>query len=919
MKEPDSQRLERTRRLAEAVARVFCVRLKKTARRVGIIFQTGLVLLVVVGGLQLQWWGPPKKASAATGSYIEDFATTTYKDTTNTTAAWYGNGMVEVAATTTYTYGRWQNPNSGAMYGEDISCPSTNTCYIAANGATILKTTDGGSTWIVKHDTGTNFGILYGSGAVPGFYSIFAVNSNTVYAAGRLSSFSTSTVEIIVKTTDGGENWQQIYSGTGGYYLEDITCVDANNCFVAGGKEDDASKIVLTTSNGGSSWTNESLPAGSYDLYGITAFNDGASATIHAVGTGGKIIKGQGSAPPYTWVNRTTGTTINLYAVDCTTVFHCYAGGGSTAISTTVLRRSVNGGTSWSAVTHGYTAGYPVRIIDCSPNTTSTCWAISGVGSDGIRKSTNAGANWSAVSPAGGGFDDTYSNGLSVVSDTEAYGVAGVNGSGQADTVKTTDGTNWTDVDSNCCSSFSNAFLGVDMFDATTGWAVGWGQSVYKTTDGSTWSDVNFDGNSMRAVDFVTASVGWFVAVGGVVKKSADGGSSWTAQTCGGTCSLYNLNDIKMWNANVGYLVGEGGQVRYTTDGGASGWTAITPAPIMNSTDHYWNAVWVVNTTTVYVAGYRNAAVNGTIVKTTNSGTSWTSQLALGDSTIFRDISCLDAVGEKCWALTHLGLVYKTTNGGSSWSNVGDLAVGGTYRGRILFLSANNGFAVLAQYLFFTRDGGTTWTFASYSESEWEAIDNVRNNIWAVGGSGVIDKVVANYASSSIAQSTTIDTASGNITCADVSYTSDEPGSTSITLEMSNDGGSNWVTASGPPCTGASAMVFNFATTGSDLRWRATLTSGSPVSASLTEMTVTYSSNTAPNQPTNSTPPDAATATTLTPPLTSSAFSDPAPGATHGTSKWLIYNGAALVEDTGDSAVDLTSHIAPTLTQGTTS
>src|SRR3989344_1063218 len=279
MKEPDSQRLERTRRLAEAVARVFCVRLKKTARRVGIIFQTGLVLTVLITSLGLQRWATAP-AQAGNTTFTESFATTTYKDTTNTTANWFGNGTVTDAPSSTFTYGRWQYPNTGRMSAYDISCASSSVCYIAANGATILKTTDSGSTWVVKHDSARNFGITYGSGAVPGFEAIVAVSSNVVYAAGNISSATSSTRPIVVKTTDGGENWKQVYVSTANQYIEDIDCADANNCFWAGGERSNAGKYLYVTTDGGVSWSKQTLPSGSYDLYGIGYYNDGTSSTI---------------------------------------------------------------------------------------------------------------------------------------------------------------------------------------------------------------------------------------------------------------------------------------------------------------------------------------------------------------------------------------------------------------------------------------------------------------------------------------------------------------------------------------------------------------------------------------------------------------------------------------------------------------
>lgn len=892
------------RRRARSFAGFDILAILARAGRTSAVFPVVLILVVAFTSFGIERWSSIRIADAASTTFTEDFATTTYKDTANTTAAWYGNGLVEVGATTTFSYGRWQNPNSGGTYPEEISCADSNTCYMAGNYGTVLKTTDGGSTWVVKHDAGTNW---ENWGLVPGLNTVWAVNTNTVYAGGRIGGPSTTTQEIVIKTTDGGENWKQVYQGTAGLYIYDLTCVDANNCIAVGGNGSGTGGFALTTSNGGSSWTSETLSAFD-DLYGVTAFNDGASTTIHAVGFGGRIIKGQGSAPPYTWVNRTSGTTLILYAVECTTVFHCLAGGGSGGSLT--MSRSVDGGTSWSAVTHGYIGSTNIEVIDCSPSTTSTCWALGSDVFEGVRKSTDGGATWAAVSPAGGGLDSNSAEGLSVVSDTVAYAVSGVNGTGFAEMIKTTDGTNWTDVDSNFAFiGGGEGFLAAEFLDTSTGWAGGWQGRMYKTTNGGTsWSQVHNEGSYIEGIDFVDSNTGWFVSRFGVVRKSTDGGSNWSTQTCDGVCSTSDpLRDIQMWNANTGYFAGNYGQVRYTTNGGTT-WAAVTSTAFMNDTNNNWWSVWVVSTSTAYVAGWMSAALNGSIVKTTNSGASWTLSLDLGAGTnAFRDVSCLDSAGEKCWALTSAGQVYKTTNGGSSWTNVSNLADSGTYIGNILFLSENIGFTAIGTSFFFSRDGGSTWTRAQYNENQWERIENVRNNIWLVGEYATVDKVVSNYASSSIAQSATVDTTSFNITCANATVTSSTPTGTSATFQMSNDGGTTWTNAGGATCASGTGMNYNFASTGSDLRWRSTLTSGSPVTASLTGVSVIYSFNTAPNTPSNSSPAAGATNVLLTPNLTSSDFSDPDAGDTHASSHWVITGPSGTALDTGASSTSKTT------------
>lgn len=858
------------------------------------------------------WYARP--GFAATSTFTEDFSATTYKDTTNTTADWYGFGTAGLSATGTFTKGQWQNPKYGQMYMEGISCVDSNTCFMGGNGATVMKTTDGGSTWRLKHDVGTNMGgLVYSSGAVPGIYAIEAVNSSVVYASGRLSSGASSTRGFVIKTEDGGDTWNMVYSETTGKYLYDVDCIDVNTCFVAGGNGSLSGKVVLSTTNGGTNWTSETMPAGTYDLYSVSAYNDGASTTIHAVGGGsstGTILKGQGSSS-FTWIYETSTSTQYFTNVKCTDIGNCIATGGFGQSLPMALFVTHDGGTTW--LQKGSPAASSIDALDCAPNATSTCWAGGSAyaGNTYMMKSTDGGNSWSSVAswPANDRILDVYA-----ISDTVAYAGGGVNGTDDPSVVKTTNGTSWSDVWTNCCTN--SDFRDIDMISSTTGWTVGSGGYIVKTTDGSTWADILNDGTSMNGVQFIDSSNGWFVGNGGVVKKSSNGGTSFSTQTCAG-CNAGHLQEIHMFNANTGYLVGTGGQVRYTTDGGSTGWTAVTST--LNNTTNSWYAVWTVSTTTAYIGGSASSS-RGVIYKTTDSGTTWNLQKDIGASTIIASIFCLDSSGTQCWLLnSNGGEVYKTTDG-SSWSQVSILgSSGGSGLGEIKFLSSNIGLAAHSTQFFWSRNGGATWSTSSYASENWQAFDIVNDEIWMAGTNESIDYITSTNASSSLARSVAIDSTSGDILCANATVTSSTPGSSSIILEMSNNGGTTWAVASSTNCGGGTGTNFNFSTSGSDLRWRATFNSGSLPTIDM--ITFLYSTNDAPNTPTNSSPANGATGVLTGPTLTSSAFSDNNSGDTHTTSQWVIADGSglgAVIQNTGASSTDLTSHTVTGLTSGTT-
>lgn len=66
-----------------------------------------------------------------------------------------------------------------------------------------------------------------------------------------------------------------------------------------------------------------------------------------------------------------------------------------------------------------------------------------------------------------------------------------------------------------------------------------------------------------------------------------------------------------------------------------------------------------------------------------------------------------------------------------------------------------------------------------------------------------------------------------------------------------------------------------------------------------------------PVTPTNSSPSNGATVSTLTPTLTASAFTDGTAGRTQKAAEWLVYSGSTLVYDSGTDTTDLTSITIP--------
>jgi len=101
--------------------------------------------------------------------------------------------LISVLAFTQWT---WQNPLPQGNILTSVFFTDLNHGCAVGEAGTIIKTTDGGTTWTLQN-----------SGTTLRLTSVAFINSNTGYAVGIFG--------IIIKTTDGGNTWNQINSGTG--------------------------------------------------------------------------------------------------------------------------------------------------------------------------------------------------------------------------------------------------------------------------------------------------------------------------------------------------------------------------------------------------------------------------------------------------------------------------------------------------------------------------------------------------------------------------------------------------------------------------------------------------------------------------------------------------------------------------------
>ena len=287
---------------------------------------------------------------------------------------------------------------------------------------------------------------------------------------------------------------------------------------------------------------------------------------------------------------------------------------------------------------------------------------------------------------------------------------------------------------------------------------------------------------NLNDVCFVDTLHGWAIGDSATIIATSDGGATWRRQRS--PVSSLDFNKVCFVNKNVGYLVGENGIILSTRDGGIN-WLLNTSGVDFSLTD-----LAFVNEDTGWVVGsdVNNSRKKSIILNTQNGGNSWGKQLETYSSNFltsrlfhaiaFRD----DKIG---WALASdyvdnfsLTYIYQTTNAGENWNIIsivdsplfemriasadtiwaGGFVFAQSYDGGVnwhytggnyafgfvwdfLALDGKRGW-VGARSLLFTEDGMRTWADVLPDKIfPLHAIaSGGKNNLWAVGESGIIAK-----------------------------------------------------------------------------------------------------------------------------------------------------------------------------------
>ncbi len=359
--------------------------------------------------------------------------------------------------------------------------------------AKLAVTNNGGKDWIVKDDLNTYM-------------------PNTILFYDSLNGLVAGSGGVIVKTTDGGRNWESIIKSATAYNADlwDIIFIDDSTGWICGGegiRSNDG--IILKTTNGGSNWVKKFKAINKGPLRSISFFDE---QNGFAVGGDSTILKTTDGGISWSSINKGIE---NWYDVDFSNYPIGWIIGNSNTYIHGRLIKTTDGGKTWNDVTSlTFSAGFP-EIQFTSKN---VGWiktdAPDSTGYTRLYKTTDSGINWLPVLSSE--RDDLYS----------------------------------MDFISNEIGWISTEFYPGLIFHTTNG--------------GGSWETYNTPG-ALLSISFVDSLTGWGTALGNRdMYKTTDGGKTWIPQHA---YSTY-LNKIKFINNNHGFAIGFYGAILSTTTSG---------------------------------------------------------------------------------------------------------------------------------------------------------------------------------------------------------------------------------------------------------------------------------------------------------------------------------------------------------------
>lgn len=575
---------------------------------------------------------------------------------------------------------KWLHPKPQGNNLTSCRTWSPGIIYASGWGGVFIKTTDSGETWYINHNAGkeTDY-ITHSRGNI---FDMHFFNMNTGIVCGEGG---------MMKTTNAGESFDSIpgtYTGVIGKWYN-LFFLNNNTGYSVGQNNNGIPKLFAKTTDGGNTWIfNNTIPQGIY--YDVYTPND---TIILASSILGNIRRSSDGGVSWSVVNiGNTDVLKRLNFLNRDTGFVC---GSSGTVSMTT-----NAGLDWAPINSGLPSS-EFRDIDLRVNSLVKEIYVTG-DPYYIYKTTNFGISWDTVGfwgigqQYGGLYNSTYLAGGDSLVTVGNYGainkrINSLNTIFYSDFVKTGNG-NCTDLWVE--NSYGNMWtVGAPSIPGST-----FDQIIYSSNGGLTWS-VQPTGNtssSLSSICMLNSSTGYTAGTNGTVLKTINGGLNWVEFPA---VSGNNIFKIEFVEVNTGWVFGAAGSIFKTTSGGLN-WEEQSSG----ETNKIYSCD-MLDANTGWFVGWGDGTDTSIIRKTTNGGTNWIKQNSnTGLQSIF-DIKMLDYnTGYLCGTM----VVRKTTNGGENWNSVA-VPVQPFQFQSIDFINSLIGALYNRDYVIITTNGGNSW------------------------------------------------------------------------------------------------------------------------------------------------------------------------------------------------------------------
>jgi photosystem II stability/assembly factor-like uncharacterized protein len=258
----------------------------------------------------------------------------------------------------------WVTQSSGTS--DNLRCIQfldANTGYAVSFYEKLLKTTNGGTNWQVINLT-------------------LGGNEQTIFFINSLTGWAGTFNGKIAKTTDGGVTWTIQYTASSP--VEAIEFANSQTGYAAC-----QSGTGLKTTNGGTTWS-QVTPVISY-CYGLDVLNEN---TVYVCGGSSNIFFSSDGGANWTMQN-SGGPQLNAIKFANSLTGYAVGGGGH--------KKTTNGGLNWVSMDGGLTSN---SYFSISVYNSSTLWAVGNF----IKHSSDGGANWRTQDSLTGGASYTSSS-----------------------------------------------------------------------------------------------------------------------------------------------------------------------------------------------------------------------------------------------------------------------------------------------------------------------------------------------------------------------------------------------------------------------------------------------------------------------------------------------------------------------------